>query len=36
VLDCAVTTTANTVVVRMVALTDLPFRISGAGTEVSD
>jgi Flp pilus assembly protein TadG len=33
-LDYAVTTTANTVVVRMVAPTDLPFRVPGAGTDV--
>jgi Flp pilus assembly protein TadG len=34
-LDYAVTTTANTVVVRMVAPTDLPFRVPGAGTDVA-
>jgi hypothetical protein len=33
-LDYSVTTTANTVVVRMVAPTDLPFRLPGAGTDV--
>jgi Flp pilus assembly protein TadG len=33
-LDYAVTTTANTVVVRMVAPTDLPLRVPGAGTNV--
>jgi uncharacterized membrane protein len=33
-LDYAVTTTADTVVVRMVAPTDLPFRVPGAGTDV--
>jgi hypothetical protein len=33
-LDYSVTTTTNTVVVRMVAPTDLPFRVPGVGTAV--
>ena len=33
-LDYAVTTTANTVVVRIVAPTDLPLRVPGVGTGV--